>query len=267
MKKAFNFLSYLKSVNTICLISLYLACPGYAAEREMTLQWDHSIDFSNLQSYKIYYYTTPGNTGSLDTADYAVSYQLAEGGRIFINPLTDPKPITINKSNTQITLHFPDSVKTYYFAATAIDMNGLESLPSNEVGSNGGSTGGGSGTGSGSGSGGGGCFIATAAFGSYLDPHVMVLREFRDRFLLTNAPGRTFVNYYYRYSPPAADVIRKNESLKSATRWVLIPVVYGIEHPFFLAVLIFISAGCGLIRKKEVEKHAGDRKTKETACR
>ena len=135
MKKVCNFLSYLKkSKHDFFSFSLCLVCPGYAAERDITLQWDESIDAPSLQSYKIYYYTTPGNTGSLDTADYAVSYKLAEGGPIFINPLTDPKPITINKSNTQITLRFPDAGKTYYFAATAVDMNGLESLPSNEVG-------------------------------------------------------------------------------------------------------------------------------------
>jgi hypothetical protein len=39
----------------------------------------------------------------------------------------------------------------------------------------------------------GGCFIATNAYGSYMEPNVKVLREFRDRILLTNYVGRSFV--------------------------------------------------------------------------
>jgi hypothetical protein len=44
------------------------------------------------------------------------------------------------------------------------------------------------------GGGGGGCFIATAAYGSLVEPHVKILRDFRDRFLKTNIAGKSFVN-------------------------------------------------------------------------
>ncbi len=84
--------------------------------------------------------------------------------------------------------------------------------------------GGGGGSGSGS-SGGGGCFIATAAYGSLLEPHVVLLREFRDTFLLTNEPGRQFVSNYYTYSPPIADFIAEHESLKMIVRILLLPLI------------------------------------------
>jgi hypothetical protein len=52
-----------------------------------------------------------------------------------------------------------------------------------------------------------GCFIATAAYGSALDPHVAALREFRDRYLQRSAPGRAFIRFYYRHSPAVAALI------------------------------------------------------------
>jgi len=75
------------------------------------------------------------------------------------------------------------------------------------------------------GSGSGGCFIATAAFGSPVEPHVTILRKFRDRFLFSNGIGKRFVRIYYIHSPPLADSIAKHESLKALVRLSLIPVL------------------------------------------
>ena len=72
---------------------------------------------------------------------------------------------------------------------------------------------------------GGGCFIATAAFGSYVDPHVQVLRDFRDKYLLTNVPGRWFVSTYYTYGPFWADRLNTHTWCKPFVRLALMPLV------------------------------------------
>ncbi|MEW6259437.1 MAG: CFI-box-CTERM domain-containing protein, partial [Thermodesulfobacteriota bacterium] len=75
------------------------------------------------------------------------------------------------------------------------------------------------------GGGGGGCFIATAAFGSMEEPHVRVLRAFRDQVLMGTPAGRWFVEGYYTLSPPIAKVVAANAFFRSLVRVLLLPLI------------------------------------------
>lgn len=72
----------------------------------------------------------------------------------------------------------------------------------------------------------GGCFIATAAFGAPFAKEVNILRQFRDKKLLTNRAGRAFVRFYYRHSPAIADFIRNKPVARAFVRAMLKPVVW-----------------------------------------
>jgi fibronectin type III domain protein len=77
----------------------------------------------------------------------------------------------------------------------------------------------------GGGGGAGRCFIATAAYGSPMARDVRYLRAFRDQYLLTNKPGRWFVEQYYRLSPRLADALRAHDGWRAIVRFALAPLV------------------------------------------
>jgi uncharacterized delta-60 repeat protein len=104
------------------------------------------------------------------------------------------------------------------------------------------------------------CFIATAAYGRPSHPHVRILRDFRDRYLVRSKPGRTLVSLYYRYSPAVADVINKHKPLKLAARIYLTPLVVlsfmalKLGPALFAAALVSVilcPAGIILFRRKK----------------
>ena len=102
-----------------------------------------------------------------------------------------------------------------------------------------------------------GCFIATAAYGSYFEKHVKVLRDFRDNVLLTNSLGKKIVEFYYKHSPSIASKIAMHSGAKNIIRQVLTPIVYIIKYPLIvlgilgLLILGFLARG-HIARRKGV---------------
>jgi len=70
------------------------------------------------------------------------------------------------------------------------------------------------------------CYIATACYGSYDHPDVLVLRRFRDDMLWPTAFGRLFIKIYYAISPPMAKRLGQVQWLSGIIRrWFLEPLV------------------------------------------
>ena len=184
---------------SLFLVALF---PAHLAASSLTLAWDPNAD-DDLAGYKVYYGTRSRHY------DFVIDVG----------------------NNTYCKVRYLAPKTRYYFALTAYDTSRNESDFSGEVSAV---------TGDGpdpapSGSSTptlidsedssrGGCFIATAAYGSYLDPHVKILRDFRDTLLIPSSLGRRLVHLYYRYSPRMASHVGRNRPLRFLTRQALLPL-------------------------------------------
>jgi hypothetical protein len=75
-----------------------------------------------------------------------------------------------------------------------------------------------------------GCFVASAAYGSALDPNVEQLRRFRDDVLCkTRAGAKFFEDFYgpyYELSPVIVEMMRADPHVRELVRWAIVtPIV------------------------------------------
>ena len=94
------------------------------------------------------------------------------------------------------------------------------------------------------------CFIAAAVYGSRHADEIRILREFRDSHLLSSTLGRQFVQLYYRYSPPIAELLRENEVLKCSVRSFLNLIILFIESPWLMIMLLPLTVSFLMLRRR-----------------
>lgn len=75
----------------------------------------------------------------------------------------------------------------------------------------------------------GGCYIATAVYGSYDCPQVWTLRRFRDNDLASTWYGRLFIHIYYAVSPTIVNLFGNTEWFKRMWRGKLDKMVAELQ--------------------------------------
>ena len=75
----------------------------------------------------------------------------------------------------------------------------------------------------------GGCYVATAVYGSYDCPQVWALRRYRDNILAETWLGRAFIKTYYAISPTLVKWFGKTEWFKNMWRGTLDRMVQKLQ--------------------------------------
>lgn len=180
-KSISSYPSFLVITSFAALLLVFFCSVQIVNAGRITLEWDQ-VTHPDLAGYMVYYGTF--------SEDYDESVDVGNW--------------------TSVTIEGLEEDVTYYFSVTAYSVYGEESEYSNEVCNNSAICD----TASSSGGGGGGCFIDTAAYGFRMAEEARILRNFREKLLLTNPLGRACVRCYYKVSPPLADSLSRHETLR-----------------------------------------------------
>ena len=70
-----------------------------------------------------------------------------------------------------------------------------------------------------------GCFVATAAYGTAMQPQVQALRVARDALRARSVTFATATDLYYRSGPVAAELVGRSDTARALVRQLLAPVV------------------------------------------
>lgn len=76
----------------------------------------------------------------------------------------------------------------------------------------------------------GGCYIATAVYGSYDCPQVWTLRRYRDDTLASTPGGRCFIHTYYAISPTLVRWFGQNDWFVNASKKILDEMVQRLNE-------------------------------------
>ncbi len=91
---------------------------------------------------------------------------------------------------------------------------------------------------------GGGCFVVSASFGK--NSFITEWFEYiRDEYLIKTPGGNAFIQYYYLYSPPVAELIQNQIFLKWLSRFLLCTIALSTLVLPFMLMMFFV---LGLIR-------------------
>ena len=76
----------------------------------------------------------------------------------------------------------------------------------------------------------GGCYIATAVYGSYDCPQVWTLRRYRDDMLASTPGGRCFIQTYYAISPTLVRWFGQNDCFINTSKRILDKMVQQLNE-------------------------------------
>jgi prepilin-type N-terminal cleavage/methylation domain-containing protein len=110
------------------------------------------------------------------------------------------------------------------------------------------------------------CFVTTAAYGDADHPVVIVLRQFRDRFLLPTEPGKALVRCYYEAGPSLAAAIEDRPLACLLVRLLVTPVagfaLLALHCPVLIPVILLLSWGLSRLVLKALQRRSLRRRSR-----